>query len=54
MDELKPCPFCGSAAELTGECDMVWARCTNDNCRAERITRFDEPEDAIKDWNNRI
>ena len=42
MDELKPCPFCGSAAELTGECDMA-GRCTNDNCRAERITRFDEP-----------
>lgn len=53
MDELKPCPFCGSTAELIGECDMVWARCTNYDCRAERINRFDEPEDAVKDWNER-
>lgn len=53
MEELKPCPFCGSKAELYGECDMVWVRCSNDNCRAELITRFDEPEDAIKEWNQR-
>lgn len=53
MEELKPCPFCGSEAKLTGECDMVWARCSNDNCRAELITRFDEPEDAIREWNQR-
>ena len=54
MDELKPCPFCGSKAKLVGECDMVWARCTNDDCWAERINRFDEPEDAIEDWNQRV
>jgi hypothetical protein len=54
LDELKPCPFCGSKAKLVGECDMVWARCSNHDCQAERITRFDEPEDAIGEWNNRI
>jgi hypothetical protein len=53
-EDLKPCPFCGSKTELVGECDMVWARCTNCNCQAERINKFDEPEDAIKDWNCRI
>lgn len=49
--ELKKCPFCGSKAELVGECDMVWARCGNYDCQAQRINKFDEPEDAIKDWN---
>lgn len=53
MVELKPCPFCGSPAELTGECDMIWGRCSNENCQAELIGKFDEPEDAIEDWNNR-
>lgn len=53
VEELKPCPFCGSPAELTGECDMVWAKCTNYDCQAERINKFDEPEDAIEDWNKR-
>jgi len=53
MDKIKPCPFCGSEAELYGECDMVWARCTNFDCQAERINKFDEPEEAIEDWNGR-
>jgi hypothetical protein len=50
---LKPCPFCGSKANLTGECDMVWVRCSNYDCQAERINKFDEPEDAMQDWNCR-
>jgi hypothetical protein len=54
MDKLKNCPFCGSPAELTGECDMVWARCKNYDCKAERLNKFDEPEDAIEDWNRRV
>lgn len=54
MDELKNCPFCGSKAELYGEEDMVWARCSNEDCRAQRIWKFDEPEEAIKDWNNQV
>lgn len=49
----KPCPFCGSKAGLYGECDMVWARCSNEDCRAERICKFDEHEEAIEDWNQR-
>ncbi len=53
MDKLKPCPFCGSLAELTGECDMVWVRCSNENCWCQMVTRFDEPEEAIEEWNRR-
>lgn len=49
--KLKPCPFCGGEAEYHGECNMVWVRCTN--CHAERIYKFDEPEEAAEDWNRR-
>jgi len=54
MKKLKLCPFCGSLTELVGECDMIWARCSNDDCQATRICKFEEPEDAIDDWNKRI
>lgn len=53
MDKMKPCPFCGSPAELYGEEYMVWCRCSNEDCRCELITRFDEPEEAIEEWNRR-
>ena len=53
LAELKPCPFCGSPAELTGECDMVWVRCSNEDCWCQMVTRFDEPEEAIEEWNRR-
>jgi hypothetical protein len=52
-EELKPCPFCGSKAQYYGECDMVWIRCSNHDCRAERSCRSDKPEDAVKNWNER-
>ena len=48
-----PCPFCGSPAELTGECDMVWVRCSNEDCWCQMVTRFDEPDEAIEEWNRR-
>lgn len=51
--ELKPCPFCGSRAEYTGECDMVWVRCSNEDCWCQLVTRFDEPEEAAEEWNRR-
>lgn len=54
MNKLKLCPFCGSKAELYGECDMVWARCSNYDCQAQLINKFDEPEEAIEDWNKRV
>lgn len=51
---LEKCPFCGSDAELYGECDMVKARCSNYDCRCELIGWFDEPEEAAEDWNKRV
>jgi AbrB family looped-hinge helix DNA binding protein len=55
MEDLKPCPFCGSGVELIGEENMVWAVCSNNNCcMAEHTPKFDEPEDAIEKWNERI
>jgi len=53
MDKLKLCPFCGSEAQYYGECDMVWVRCSNYNCGAQRSGKFDEPEEAATDWNER-
>ena len=53
FEAIKPCPFCGSNAELTGECDMVWVRCSNEDCWCQMVTRFDEPEEAIEEWNRR-
>lgn len=52
-EELKPCPFCGSEAEYTGECEMVWVRCSDNDCKVERINKFDDQEDAAEDWNYR-
>jgi AbrB family looped-hinge helix DNA binding protein len=53
-EELKPCPFCGSPAELYGEEDMIWAICSNNNCcMAYPVAKFDEPEDATEAWNKR-
>ena len=53
MIGLKPCPFCGREAKYTGECDMVWVVCSNYNCQAKKINKFDEPEEAAADWNVR-
>ena len=53
VPELFPCPFCGSEAEYYGDCDMVKARCSNEDCQCELISWFDEPEEAAEEWNKR-
>lgn len=53
MIDLKKCPFCGSEAELYGECDMVKVRCSNYDCQCQLVTWFDEPEEAADEWNRR-
>lgn len=52
MKDIKPCPFCGSKAEITynylGQCIIY---CTNEDCSA-RI--FDRDKTQItKKWNRR-
>lgn len=53
MDNLKPCPFCGSKAEFFGECYMVKVRCSKYDCQCSLVTWFDEPEEAAEEWNRR-
>ena len=61
--ELKPCPFCNSAAEVifvTGEAFDWWACCTNKHCGAKiRFTANSSDKAdprrsaAIAAWNTR-
>ena len=55
--DLKPCPFCGSAAVLkkgTGVYDSnrYWAKCTDDDCRMSTRSETD-PKTASEAWNRR-
>ena len=65
IDALKPCPFCGSPAELIegisttlkGNKRKVYeVVCTNEKCFIyQGVTRFqDTPGVAIRLWNKRI
>lgn len=68
MDELKPCPFCGSNAkvwklkhrskQLANFCVAEWqfdyeVICTNNRCNA-RSVHTETEEAAIKAWNRRV
>jgi len=55
MNELKPCPFCGSEAYI-GQSGMslYWTvSCENHECRCGWKNRFETREDAVKLWNER-
>lgn len=55
MNELKPCPFCGSWAafvETKHKKYPFMIKCMNGNCAA-RTDRTQEREYAIKLWNRR-
>lgn len=54
-NEFKPCPFCGTEAELLfskGESGKkyYWVACKKCNCLQ---TIFDTPQEAISAWNYR-
>lgn len=54
-EQLKPCPFCGSEAELRfseGESGKryYWIPCKKCSCCQ---TIFDTPQEAVSAWNNR-
>ena len=63
MDELKPCPFCGAAAELyeihayrkhSPLKGKVRVRCSRELCFARSIrTVWDTEADATRAWNRR-
>lgn len=57
MTELKPCPFCGSPAELVKSGSGWYVECTSRNpavCRCYPWTGyFDIPLYAIEAWNRR-
>ena len=54
MNKLKPCPFCGGLAKITGSqycTDMRWVICKD--CHAS-TTVLDSEEEAIEAWNRRV
>lgn len=50
---LKPCPFCGSDAEMRHGHSHYYARCTNQECLV-RTRRYSGVADAIMAWNRRV
>lgn len=54
-EELKPCPFCGSPALMSGDDDSGWCvTCQEPHCNCNaRIPYCDTKEDAIEQWNTR-
>lgn len=50
MQELLPCPFCGSRAELDIERGFPYVHCT---CCTARTGTCDTNEEAIEEWNRR-
>ena len=53
MNEIKPCPFCGSKA-YTNHSSKGWAiECSGEECGACQ-EYFKQKDDVIKAWNSRI
>lgn len=50
MNELKPCPFCGGAAEMRSMRGAYWVKCSQ--CRA-RAPVLDSEQAAAAMWNTR-
>jgi hypothetical protein len=53
-DALKPCPFCGSPADVQNDFGReFWAQCTNLDCGASDGSIHDTPGSALAYWNRR-
>ena len=54
-EELKPCPFCGSPAELEQENYSMhyFCWCANENCGCADTHDYKDARLAIKAWNTR-
>ena len=58
-DKLKPCPFCGSKADVIVSADGGWgvacrSEKKNTTCRAMMALHFGDAELAIEHWNRRV
>jgi len=58
MDELKPCPFCGSGATCIDDYCEGWetyytVQCDNGKCMID-IGWHETPEEAIAMWDQRV
>lgn len=51
MDEMKPCPFCGSK-KISLDVSGNWAQVECDSCGSAGAV-FDNKEEAIEAWNTR-
>lgn len=51
--KLRPCPFCGSDAEMRHGHSHHYARCTNQECLV-KTRRFSDAMDAFMAWNRRV
>ena len=54
MKEIKPCPFCGTDAELIFIKGVYGVCCNNENDCAASVGDFPTEEDAINAWNRRV
>ena len=56
IEKLRPCPFCGSEAELhTDPEDEFWeVDCLNIDCILCKTRYYATKQEAIKAWNRRI
>lgn len=58
MEELKPCPFCGS--DRVNVIEHKFHHLTNSfgvkcfNCKTESYQFFDSRKEAIEAWNKRV
>lgn len=53
MGEIKPCPFCGGAAELRERLDFPETWYVICRCCEISTFAFQTPEKALKRWNRR-
>lgn len=55
IDNLKSCPFCGAAANITFNFKHDYVVfCTNEDCFLNELEYgFDSEEEAIEAWNRR-
>lgn len=56
MDKLKPCPFCGAAANIRFDFKHDYVVfCTNNLCMLNELEYgFDSEEEAVEAWNRRM